>query len=167
MRLIGLDGGHTTYELGPVSDVVLFFSCLDLLAKRARPERDWSLLTDRLYRRYLRLDELTQAGELMELAREVFASLDSSSVEWDSSMLLDHKKTWLDAGQSNLGEVFVRYFDSFEKAKGSAVSFFEEFGIYQVVRIIPSEMPLSIIERARPLAEYDALDDGETPFWLR
>lgn len=167
MRLIGIDGGHTVYELGPVSDMVLFFNCLDFFAKKAHPEKDWSVLTDRLYRRYLRMTDLELAGELMELAREVFTSLDASSIEWDSSVLQGHKKTWLDASQSNLGEVFVKYFDSFVKAKESAISFFEEFGIYQVVRIISSDMPLSIIERSRPLGEYETLANDELPFWLR
>ena len=67
MRLIGIDGGHTIYELGPVSDVVLFFNCLDFFAKKAHPEKDWSVLTDRLYRHYLRMADLELAGELMEL----------------------------------------------------------------------------------------------------
>ena len=167
MRLIGIDGGHTVYELGPVSDVFLFFNCLDFFAKKAHPEKDWGVLTDRLYRRYLRMADLELAGELMELAREVFASLDTSSIEWDSSMLQEHKKTWLDASQSNLGEVFVKYFDLFVKAKESAISFFDEFGIYQVVRIIPSDMPLSTIERSRPLGEYEVLANDKLPFWLR
>lgn len=167
MRLIGLDGGHTTYELGPASDVVLFFDCLDSFARTAHPEKNWDVLMDRLYRRYLKIDDLEKAGELMELAREIFSSLKSSSVEWDYKMLSEREKTWLDVGRGNLGEVFVKYFDSFAKAKASAVSFFEEFGVYQVVRIIPSEMPLSIVERARPLAEYDALDNSDRPFWLR
>jgi hypothetical protein len=77
------------------------------------------------------------------------------------------QKTWLDASQSNLGEVFVKYFDLFVKAKESAISFFDEFGIYQVVRIIPSDMPLSTIERSRPLGEYEVLANDKLPFWLR
>jgi hypothetical protein len=167
MRLIGIDGGHTVYELGPVSDVVLFFRCLESFPRKGHPDKNWDVLTDRLYRRYLREEELDQAADLMNVARDVFISLPSSSVEWDFDMLLERKKTRLDPNLKNLGEVFSKYFDSFFKAKVSANSFFDEFGIYQPVRVVPSDMPFYMIERIRPLAEYDKLDKCELPFWLR
>jgi hypothetical protein len=66
MRKIGFDGGHSMYELGPAPDVALFFNCLRRYAKEDHLEKDWSLLTDRLYRRYLRQQELGPA-ELLNL----------------------------------------------------------------------------------------------------
>ena len=166
MRLIGIDGGHTIYELGPVSDVVLFFDCLDLFVVKEQPEKDWSLLTDRLYRRYLKMDELESAAELMEFARKVFLTLPASSVEWDYTMQ-EKKTTWLDPSRNNLGEIFVKYFDTFLKARESAIYFYNRFGIYQVLKIVPSNIPHAIIEKMRPEAEYDALDKDAKPFWLR
>ncbi len=167
MRKIGLDGGHTVYELGPVSDVVLFFGCLNAFVVSQYPENDWSLLTDRLYKRYLRQDDLEQAFALMERAKGIFLMLPRTTVEWDESLQGNREVTWLDSKQDTLGTIFSRYFDLFSKAKGSAISFFGEFGIYQPVRILISDMPSFILERKRPLSEYDELSLNDLPFWLR
>ncbi|MCJ8170894.1 hypothetical protein [Atopomonas sediminilitoris] len=167
MRKIGFDGGHTVYELGPVSDVVLFFECLNSFVVSQYPDQDWSLLTDRLYRRYLRRDELERSFALMERARSIFSMMPSASVEWDESLQADRDKTWLDSRQDTLGTIFSRYFDLFSKAKDSAVSFLDEFGIYQPVRVLVSDMPALIVEKKRPLNEYDALGLSDLPFWLR
>ncbi len=167
MRKIGFDGGHTVYELGPVSDVVLFFECLNAFVVSQFPDQDWSLLTDRLYRRYLRRDELERSFALMERARGIFFTLPSASVEWDEILQADRDKTWLDSRQDTLGTIFSRFFDLFSKAKDSAISFLDEFGIYQPVRVLVSDMPSFIVEKKRPLNEYDALGLSDLPFWLR
>ncbi|WP_095093535.1 hypothetical protein [Pseudomonas sp. Irchel 3A5] len=167
MRKLGFDGGHTVYELGPISDVVLFFECLNAFVVSKYPDRDWSLLSDRLYKRYLRRGELDESLALMEEAKSIFLTLPSSSVEWDEDMQADRDRTWLDSRVDNLGEVFYRYFDLFSKAKDSAVSFLDEFGIYQPVRILASDIPALFFEKNRPLNEYDALELSSLPFWLR
>ncbi|WP_282876579.1 hypothetical protein [Pseudomonas peli] len=167
MRKIGFDGGHTVYELGPVSDVVLFFECLNSFVVNQDQDQDWSLLTDRLYRRYLRRDELERSSALMERARGIFSTMPSTSVEWDESLQTYRDKTWLDSRQDTLGAIFSRYFDLFSKAKNSAVSFLDEFEIYQPVRVLVSDMPALIVEKKRPLSEYDALGLSDLPFWLR
>lgn len=167
MRKVGFDGGHTLYELGPVSDVVLFFECLGAFVASRNPNEDWSLLTDRLYRRYLRREELEPSLTLMERARRIFAMVPSNHVEWDENLLADRNKTWLDAKQDTLANVFSRYFDLFSKAKDSAVSFSDSFGIYKPVRVIVSGVPELIIEEMRPLNEYDELNLSDLPFWLR
>ncbi|MGD7458487.1 hypothetical protein [Ralstonia pseudosolanacearum] len=83
MKYVGFDGGHSIYELGLDSDLVLFFDCLRAYGEQAHPEQGWSLLTDRLYRRYLRLEELDKALTLMEKAQQIFAQHPSASaVQW-------------------------------------------------------------------------------------
>ncbi|WP_256583554.1 hypothetical protein [Burkholderia singularis] len=111
MGVIGFHGGHTIYELGPVPDVVLFFSCLVRYVEQDHPEQDWSLLTDRLYRRYLRRDELEPALMLMAKAREIFAQKHAASfVEWDPAMLANSEKSWLNPEQPTLADVFREFF---------------------------------------------------------
>lgn len=72
MRKTGFHGDPSIYELGPASDVVLFFARLRDYAEQDHPEQDWSLLTDRLYRRYLRQEELEPALALMAQTHENF-----------------------------------------------------------------------------------------------
>ncbi|WLE58842.1 hypothetical protein GIY62_17300 [Burkholderia plantarii] len=166
MRKIGFHGGHTICELGPAPDVVLFFSCLERYAAQAHPEQDWSLLTDRLYRRYLRKEELEPALALMAQAHDIFAKKPAvSSVEWDEAMLANPEKSWLEVKQPTLADVFGKFFDQFVDACNSAKSFFENFNIYQPVRVVISDLPGFARDKKKPLAEYDALE-GE-PFWLR
>lgn len=167
MRTIGFDGGHTVYELGPVSDAVMFFECLNAFVVAEHSGQDWSLLSDRLYRRYLLQEELEASWVLMEKARRLFLALPASSVEWDAAMQADPAKTWLDASQGTLGDIFARYFDLFSKARASVVSFSDAFGIYRPLRVVVSDMPALMIEKKRPLGEYEALEASDLPFWLR
>lgn len=167
MKKIGIDGGHTVYELGPLADVVLFFECLNVYVVNSHVDQDWRLLSDRFYRRYVRQCDLDESLFLMEKAREIFLSLPGSSVDWDDEMQADRARTWLNAKGDSLGSIFSRYFDLFANAKDSAVSFYDEFGIYQPLRILTSDMPAFIIERNKKMNEYDALGLSDLPFWRR
>ncbi|NML35486.1 hypothetical protein [Paraburkholderia antibiotica] len=166
MRKIGFDGGHSIYELGTSSDVQLFFDCLNAYTKQANHKQDWSLLTDRLYRRYLRREELESALALMAKVREIFAQLPTqTAVDWKPHMLGDTEKSWLNPDQPTLADVFSEYFEKFARACGSAESFVEAFNIYQPVRVVISDLAGFARDKNKPLAEYDALEGK--PFWLQ
>jgi len=158
MRNIGFDGGSSLCVLGPVSDVILFFDCINVFAVEDHPQRDWSLLTDRLYRRYLRLEELDAAVALMNEVKKIFATVSTSAVAWENPT------TKLNPNEPNLADVFARYFDLFAHCVTSAKGFFEDWNSYQPVRIVISDLAEFVNEKERPLEEYDALK-GE-PFWL-
>jgi hypothetical protein len=167
MKKIGIDGGHTVYELGPLADVVLFFECLNAYVVNVHVDQDWRLLSDRFYKRYVRQCDLEDSLLLMEKARSIFLNLPGSSVDWDGEMQADRTRIWLNAKDDSLGHIFSRYFDLFAKAKDSAISFSDEFGIYQPLRILVSDMPALIVERNRRLNEYDLLGLSDLPFWRR
>lgn len=161
---IGIYGGHSVYELGPSSDMAAFFDCLDAYVVKQRPETDYSLLTDRLYRRYLRFDELNTAVTLIGQIKEIFARTPSASVTWKSTSK-DDAHTKLDVTRTTLAEVFADYFEKIIQAKESAESFYNSFNIYQPVRILVSDMPEFITDKKRSLDQYDTLEGK--PFWLR
>ncbi|WP_221887384.1 hypothetical protein [Xanthomonas cerealis] len=165
--MIGINGGHTTYDLGTPSDVVLFFDCINAFVTEKYPGKEWGLLTDRLYRRYLRFDDLERCSELMGLVKISFNEISASSIEWNKSILDGDSKTLLAFRSSNLSGVFYNYFEAFSKAKESATSFYGEFNIYQPVRILVSDFPNLVIEKMRPLKDYDSLEQDATPFWLQ
>ena len=171
MRRIGFSGGSSICELGPAPDVKLFFACLKAYAEQAHPEEDWSLLTDRLYRRYLRLEDLDKASALMEQARQIFAEKPAaSSVEWDANMLANQEKSSLNSNQPTLAEVFGKYFEHFAYCVESARINYEAFKSdprysYEPVRTVISDLAGFARDKNKPLAEYDTLE-GE-PFWLR
>jgi hypothetical protein len=165
MRIIGFHGGSSMCELGPVMDVVLFFECLDIYVAQVHPEKDWGLLTDRLYRRYLRIEELDRASELMNEARNIFTTLHSSSIKWQTDMEGEITQTWLNSSASSLAEVFAKYFENFSHCVESAKLFFDSWNIYQPVRTGTTDIPYFIVDKNRPFEDYETIEGD--PFWLR
>ena len=171
MRKIGFSGGSSICELGPSSDVVLFFDCLKGYVEREHSDQDWSLLTDRLYRRYLRLDDLDKALALMERARQILMQYPAASaVEWDVLLADDPERSWLNPDQPTLAEVFSKYFEHFAYCVESARINYETFKsypgyVYEPARTVISDLPGFARDKNKSLAEYDALEGK--PFWLR
>ncbi|MQL48942.1 hypothetical protein GEA64_13640 [Photorhabdus khanii] len=166
MKNVGFHGGHTVYEHGPTSDVIVFFQCITIYAEYVQSEYDFSLLTDHLYRRYLKQDELRPAMELMSIVECLFSKIQSNTVDWQI-MGMDCELTKLDFNQPTLDLVFIDYFRHFLDAKESAESFLNTFKIYQPVKIVISDLPWFIDDKNRPLEQYDALGPHDPPFWLR
>lgn len=162
MRNIGFAGGSFLCELGPAADVALFFDCLSAYAAPSHPEGSWSLLTDRLYRRYLRQSELSEAAELMASASKAFAGIPSSAVDWTQA---SEGATRLDRAQGTLADVFTNYFESFTRCVDSSKSFFDDWRIYQPVRTVVADLPAFLHDKKRPFEEYEALTG--LPFWQR
>ena len=67
MANIGFCGGNSTFTLGPSTDVVLFFKCISQFAVEKYPEHDWSLLTDRFYKRYIKKNEMRTCLHITQL----------------------------------------------------------------------------------------------------
>lgn len=164
MKNIGFNGGSSICELGPSADVALFFECLNTYVAKPNPEQDWSLLTDRLYRRYLKYDELDSASSLMEYAKRIFTELPSASVDW-RSLSDGTSDTRLDPDQPSLADVFLNYFENFAYCVESSKVFFKSWNIYQPVRTVVSDLPDFMTDKRRPLDQYEVLE-GQ-PYWLR
>lgn len=162
---IGFCGGSALCELGTISDVKLFFECVDFFVAKKDPEKNWALLLDRLYCRYVRFEDLDDAMVLMMEVKSKFLALPSSEVNWNMDLVGDRRRTWLDPTQSNLGEVFQTYFQHFAHCVESAKLFAKSWNIYQPVKITRTELAWFMIEKSRPVEEYDLLE-GE-PFWAR
>lgn len=167
MRNVAFSGGNAVGQLGPVSDVVLFFDCINHFAADEQPNVDWSVLTDKLYRRYIDTNHLDQARARMVDLKEVFAKTPSSAVEWNSAMAGDRSKSILDPSGSTLADVFAKYFEHFEWCAASSMAFHETWGSQVPIRTIISDMPQMLVDSDRPLAQHDALSPDDPPFWLR
>jgi len=57
MKHVGLQGGSSIFELGAVSDMRCFFSIINSVGDRVP---DLEVYMDRLYRRYLQLEDLDE-----------------------------------------------------------------------------------------------------------
>ena len=163
MPNVGFYGGTSFREIGPAADMRIFFNCVRLAATRLSTAKDDGLLTDRLYRRYLRLDELDPATTLVAQIQEIFADTQVNAVDWIN---LDwNKLSKLDLSLPNLGEIFDRYLIGAKDLISNARGFEKRFHIYKPVITIITDTPRFYVEKRRPLAEYDALEGD--PMWLR
>ncbi|MEW9524417.1 hypothetical protein MRBLRH8O_002239 [Agrobacterium radiobacter] len=163
MNRIGFFGGSSIFELGSKSDVLCFFSILKDLG---RGRDSYDVLTDRLFRKYIRLGEIDAAILIMNEAHEYFSKIQSGGFDWDR-FGFNKSDTNLDTTLSNLSDVFRKYFEGFEYCVQSSRAFNDDWGIYKAVRVVVSDMPGFLVDKSRPLEEYDALGADEKPFWLR
>ena len=166
---MGFYGGSSMYELGSTSDMVLFFDCINYVAQQ-HPETNWSLINDRLYRRYLRIEELDDASRLMDEIKVYFSKLPSTFIDWSNESSSKPITTKLNAYLPTLEDVFADYFKAFNHCISSAKSTHEAFQfesdyIYQPVKIGTTDIPNYILDKDISLAEHDSLKDE--PFWLQ
>jgi hypothetical protein len=149
----------------------LFFDCLRIHVEAAHPEQDWALLTDRLYRRYLRLEDLDQASALMKQVQSIFAAVPTASgIAWDPDLVGNREKTFLNPKLPTLADLFEKYFEHFTYCVQSSRLNYEAFKnypnySYEPVRIVIADLPGLARDQNKPLAEYDTLEGK--PFWLR
>jgi len=162
MRTIGLLGGASVYELGTVDDVQMFFDCVDKCVMRLTGDASWTLITERLYKRYLVLEDLSLSAELMNNIKLQFEQVITTDARFKNKLQGESK---LDLDQENLAQVFSKFFDAFFSCKEEVEVFSKRFGKYEPIRIVIGDMPELVNEKVRKLEQYDNLT-GE-PFWKR
>lgn len=161
MNTIGFIAGGDLYELGSRSDVELFFEAIRNFAVPKRPEQQWDLITDRLYKRYLAKEDLSRAQGLMDCAETLLEQEPSVNLtSLPSAMFATVARN--DAG--TLADVFHKFFDRFRRAVESAQSFDTRWGEYIPLKIGHTDVPNFILDRDRPTEQYDKLT-GQ-PFWI-
>ena len=161
---VGFFGGSSICELGSIAYVAVFFSCLNRYAVDKSFNGSWSVLTDRLYRRYLRPEDMPMAVSLMAQAKEFFSQVDASSVDW-VGLGIDPASTKLGLSGENLAEVFAKFFEHFSYCAESSALFEKTWGKLVPVRLVCSDIPDFFTDKKRPLASYDC--DAGAPFWQR
>jgi hypothetical protein len=164
MYSVGFCGGSAVRELGPASDMQVFFGCLRLAIPHLAASDDTGLLTDRLYRRYLRLEELEPATALLTRVRKILRDLPAKSIDWESMGWVS-ALTRLSPSDQTVDLVVHRYLKGAQDLIENARSYEKRFLEYRPAMTIISDLPRFAIDDRRPLAEYDALE-GE-PIWLR
>ncbi|MGN6655521.1 MAG: hypothetical protein ACTHJ9_09300 [Rhodanobacter sp.] len=161
---VGFFGGSSVCELGSVADVIAFFACLERYAVDQSSRDSWWVLTDRLYKRYLRPEEVPAAISLMAKAKEDFSLVGASSVDW-AALGIDIANTTLSLTAKNLAEVFEKFFEHFSYCVESSALFEKTWGKLAPVRLVCSDIPEFFTDKRRPLTSYDS--DAAEPFWQR
>jgi hypothetical protein len=152
MTTVGFSGGSSLAELGSIDEVQLFFDCIASYAVASAPELDWTLLTDRLYRKCITVDQAPQALALMERVKTVFEGVASSSIARPTASAV----TKLDWTKPTLGGVFAEYFSRFAHCKESAELHFKAFDRQRPLRVVITDLWAIAEDKRLPIEAYDA-----------
>ncbi len=143
---IGITGGSSLIELGDREEVASFFGRVREVS--AECAGDVSLISDRLYRRYLRPGELAAAAGVVE---EVIKRLERRATGKEREFLERLKRAFQKCAESAAVN-----FETFRDTEGYT---------YEPVRLVIAELPWFALEKQRTLAEYESLSDA--PFWAQ
>lgn len=154
---------NSLWVLGPTPDVVTFFNCFRIYVEQPHPEKNWSLITDRLYRRYLLPDDLVEASILMEDGRRIMAGVPSASVDWKALGWRAEETELEEITRPTLADVFNRYYRCFDESCQWVRLNLKEHNWIIPIRVGTTDIPYCIDEENRQLAEYDQLTG--LPFW--
>ena len=126
MHIIGIAGGGTVWSLGTAQEIQLFFDCIEAYVVKSFPNENWKLITDRLYKRYLRPQELDVAIEKMNTIQKIFATFPNNAVEWTDYAVLD-KEYHLNQYAKTLDKIFKKYFEAFYDCVEAAKLSYESY----------------------------------------
>lgn len=164
VKTVGFYSSGSIDLIGLKKDILAFFWSVNEFVVKKYPQTDWSLITDRFYKRYLKLEELDSAFVLMEKIQEIFATIPTNSVNWPKSMI--SRDSRLNLKGKFLAEAFNKFFESFKMRSERALLHKKIFNTYNdPLRIMVADLLEYRKAADRPLSDYDKRE-GE-PFWLR
>jgi hypothetical protein len=159
VNTIGYLGGSLLVKLGSAEYVQSFFECVEEL-DFDEPVR--SKIGDRLYRKYLKLDDLECACEAMGLVKNVFERTKLSEV-LNSSYVSELKAEG--RGDEILYSIYANFFSGFEDVVESSRYFYEDWGQYKRVFIGRVDVPHYDMYKRIPDSVLEQVSDK--PVWLR
>ena len=161
---IGFHGGNSIWELGSSRDMLVFFACLDRLARPSLSEAGRFVLFDRPFKRYLRPEDLDEAVSAITIARRCFqfTTVDDARL---AQLGLDRNDTALRLEEADLAKVFEKYFDAIFDCIESYKLGKQTFGyFYNPVKVSRTDLPGFAEDKARDLKLYDELT--RPPYWF-
>lgn len=161
-------GSQLAQHTGRVVDMWLFFRCVKIIAQLDESNRNWDVLTDRLYGSYLRPEEVEPARELMSHLQVLMANYSPHNFDWSGDEDLI-ELSLLKFDSPSLDIMFARYFDTFEAIcdHDAKVREYEGMQYYDPIRILADDPQVIYEQMARPLHVLEDVDfSKEGPYWF-
>lgn len=163
MRNVGFQGGSSIFEIGSSRDVDYFFCIINNEISLSEQE---NFFLRKVFLKYISLSDIVEFSEIINKVKEkLMQRYPDENQVWEN--LKCNNDIFYCKGDKLNWRKFNIYFDAINHCIESSIGFHDEFKIYKPLRIVVTDMPNYIMEKIRPLAEYDALDERDTPFWLR
>ena len=167
----GYIGGSNLITLGSREYVQSFFKAIDKYVFNEELYRrlDWSLITDRLYKRTISDDALDQTLGVMARLMDAFSETPLSAVDWNvlgiarpNPMPISHTKH-----EASLRDLYLHFAFGLAGCASSAKIHALEYSPMPPLRIGLTTVPQYIVDEHRPVEAYEALGPNDPPFWLR
>jgi hypothetical protein len=170
MYKVGINGGGTLTEVGDADGMQAFFDMISMIGE-SMDDESIKLITDRLYRRYVRLEDVEQTRNVLASIRERLLAVPTIVLK-ERFPALNEERSGILFGEGSVAFAFSKYFYAIEhclEAAEVSLRYFSakpEFGYhYEPVMVVRSEMPACIVDRRSVLSEHEQLDGP--PVWLR
>ena len=93
---VGFTGGAILMDVGTEYDFLLFFECINSFLAKKYPNKNWNIITDRLYRKYIASNELDIAYLLMNEIQVEFRKIPINAICIDcSKSRLKKNRKWI------------------------------------------------------------------------
>lgn len=165
----GYIGGSNLIALGSREYVQSFFKAIDkyVFSEELYRRLDWSLITDRLYKRTISDDMLDVAIGTMARMLYLMEFTSLSSVKWKALGLNGPEDGPEVGANANLSDFYRPFGTGLIQCATSEIFYTLDEPPLPAFRIGLTTVPRYIIDRARPAEEYEALGPKDLPFWLR
>ena len=163
--LVAVCGGGNVKQLGLTSEVVAFFIHVRRFASTSLGPEQQNLLLDRLYRRYLRIEEVESSLAALTIVQRCFEGIRSGDVDW-KALGVDLSKPRFQSPDTSLAFVWSDLIRRVTECGDASIYFCHsaKSRFLDPVRLSRSDFASLDREKKRPLGEYDALDGPR--FWL-
>lgn len=160
-NVVAIQGGGNVKHLGSAAKVLALFDCI---RKFGADTLDQGLLLDRLYKRYLRNEEVEPALTALKHVLRRFEAIHSRDVDW-AALGVDTDEPTFQSADASLAEVWSEFFRRINDC-GESVLYYCRKGEPWAAPLKLSRADFASLDREdkRPMAEYDALEGP--PFWL-
>jgi len=165
VKKVGVLAAMTLAEIGFVADLSVFFNTVIKLLENGTEGSVFPWVTEKLYRRSLKENELILVKQQLDEIRNEFSKIELSNSDL-VGLGLNIEKTAFDINEKNLSMLFKRVFDAYDEAFECSQAYRETFKEYIPVRLGVTDAPYYIDDINRPESEYESLDINSQPFWL-
>jgi hypothetical protein len=156
MKKIGFNTTSLVCEIGNKFEVMFFFKCLNKYITKYDIE-NIDLVSDRLYKKYVKLDDIECTLGILRRVRNIFESI-SYEGDFDGGGF-----GRLNLNGKFLSDVFSGFFEAIELVFEQALVFYREFNRYVPIKIIIADIPGCISWEKKSLNEYESVEGD--PLW--
>lgn len=166
---IGYIGGGNLFELGSASFVESFFHAIEnyVFSEKIYFQLDWSLITDRLFKRTIAHEQLDTLIGTMDRLLLLMQETPIATVDWSKLGLDNAPNGFENTINCTLADVYDKFRQglircTFGVKMGNLI---DPNCLYAPLRI--GNLHHYIFEERRPIEMYEALSANDLPFWLR